>query len=137
MDRPQHEDLARSWFSALGRNDTNTMSDISTDDLTWWIVPGNKFSGTHAKRDFLAALSKVFENAAGELTFDYREITGEGDRLSIVALGDMPMNDGRRYQSNYHFLMHFRDGKVASGKEFLDTLHVNEIFGSPETLQAA
>lgn len=98
---------------------------------------GNKFSGAHGKKDFVGALSTVFENAAGDLTFEYREITGEGDRLAIVAMGDMPMKDGRRYQSNYHFLIHFRDGKIASGKEFLDTLHVNEIFGAPEDLQVA
>ena len=98
--------------------------------------PGNKFSGMHAKRDSLSALSKIFENAAGELTFEYREITCEGDRLSIIALGEMPMSDGRRYQSTYHFLIHFRDGKITSGKEFLDTLHVNEIFGAPESRRA-
>jgi len=132
MSRQQHEDVAKAWFSALGRGDTETMSRISTDDMTWWIVPGNKFSGTHTKEQFLGNLSMLFENAAGPLTLEYREITGEGDRLSIVAKGDLPMKDGRRYQSNYHFLLHFRDGKIASGKEFLDTLHVNEIFGSPD-----
>ncbi len=132
MSRQQHEDVARTWFAALGRGDTETMSKISTDDLTWWIVPGNKFSGIHTKAQFLGNLAMLFENAAGPLTLEFREITGEGDRLSIVAKGDLPMKDGRRYQSNYHFLLHFRDGKLASGKEFLDTLHVNEIFGAPD-----
>lgn len=132
MDRNQHEEVAKTWFAALGRSDIETMSKVSTDDMIWWIVPGNKFSGTHTKQQFLGNLAKVFENASGDLTLEYREITGEGDRLSIVAKGDLPMKDGRRYQSNYHYLLHFRDGKIAGGKEFLDTLHVNEIFGAPE-----
>jgi uncharacterized protein len=41
IDRKQHEEVAKSWFSALGRGDTEAMSKISTDDMTWWIVPGN------------------------------------------------------------------------------------------------
>ena len=131
MDRNEHEEVAKAWFTALGRGDTATMSKLSTDDMTWWIVPGNKFSGTHTKQQFLGNLSTLFEKASGNLTLEYREITGEGDRLSIVAKGDLPMKDGRRYQSNYHFLLHFRDGKISSGKEFLDAIHVNEIFGAP------
>lgn len=126
------QDLAKTWFTALGRNDTETLSKLSADDMIWWIVPDNKFSGSHTKEEFLDNLSALFENASGYLTFTYHEMTGEGDRLSIVATGDLPMKEGRPYRSNYHFLLHFRDGKVAKGKEFLDTVHVNDIFGAPD-----
>lgn len=127
-----HEGVAKTWFTALGQGDTKTMSEISTDDLTWWILPGTKFSGLHTKEDFLSNLSMLLENAAGDLTFQYGEFIGEGDRLSITAKGEMPMIDGRRYTNDYHFLLHFREGRIASGKEFFDGLRVNEIFGTPD-----
>jgi len=133
VNREQHEQTAKAFLDALGRGDTGTMSRLSTEDLTWWIMPGNKFSGTHAKGPYLAAISTLFENAAGHLALDYGEITGEADRLAIVARGDLPMTDGRHYRNTYHFLLHFRDGRIARGQEFTDSLHINEIFGAPDT----
>ncbi|ADY67808.1 MULTISPECIES: nuclear transport factor 2 family protein [Agrobacterium tumefaciens complex] len=138
MDRKQQEDLAKAFLEALGRGDTDTMSMLSTEDMTWWIMPGNKFSGLHSKTSYLANLPKLLlENASGPLKMDYHEITGESDRLAIVAEGDLPMKDGRHYRNNYHFLLRFRDGKIASGKEFTDSLHINEIFGAPDRSDAA
>ncbi len=136
MDRQQHEQVAKAFLDALGRGDTATMSRLSTDDLTWWIMPGNKFSGVHAKQAYLAALPKLFDNACGPLKLDYHETTGEADRLAVVARGDLPMKDGRHYRNIYHFLLHFRDGKISSGQEFTDSLHINEIFGPPDDPRA-
>ena len=131
MSRQQHEQVAKDWFDALGHADTARMAALSTDDLTWWIMPGNKFSGTHVKEPYLAAMRNLLDDASGPLTFEYEEITGEDDRLAVAARGDLPMKDGRHYRNYYHFLLHFRDGKVASGKEYMDSAHVNEIFGAP------
>lgn len=137
MDRNQQEEFAKAFLDALGCCDTETMSRLSTEDMTWWIMPGNKFSGTHAKREYLANLPMLLENAAGPLKLEYHEITGEADRLAVVAQGDLPMKDGRHYRNHYHFLLHFRDGKIASGQEFTDSLHINEIFGAPDSIPAA
>lgn len=75
----------------------------------------------------------LLDNASGHLKLEYSEVTGEDDRIAIVAKGDLPMKDGRNYRNNYHFLLTFRDGKIASGKEFTDSLHINEIFGAPDS----
>jgi uncharacterized protein len=54
MDRKQQEDIAEAFLYALGRGDTDTMSKLSTKDMTWWIMPGNEFSGLHSKTSYLA-----------------------------------------------------------------------------------
>jgi uncharacterized protein len=131
LDRLQQETIAKRFLDALGRGDTEEMKGLTADDLTWWIMPGNRFSGTHEKQQYLAAIPGLFVDAAGPLKMEYCEITGEEDRLAIVARGDLPMKDGRHYRNNYHFLFQFRDGKIASGQEFTDSLHINEIFGAP------
>jgi len=137
MDRKQQEGVAKAFLDALGRGDTDMMSELSTEDMNWWIMPGNKFSGLHGKTSYLANLPKLLENASGPLRLEYQEITGENDRLAIVAEGDLPMKDGRHYRNNYHFPLRFRDGKIASGKEITDSLHINEIFGAPGRSDAA
>jgi len=138
MGRKQQEGFAKAFLNALGRGDTDMMSKLSTEDMTWWIMPGNRFSGLHSKTSYLANLPKLLlDNASGPLRLEYHEVTGESDRLAIVAEGDLPMKDGQHYRNNYHFLLCFRDGKIASGKEFTDSLHINEIFGAPDRSDAA
>jgi ketosteroid isomerase-like protein len=46
-----------------------------------------------------------------------------------VITGRLPMEDGRDYLPNYHNLSHIKDGKIVSGRECLDAVHVNDIFG--------
>lgn len=131
MNTGANKKAALAYFAALARNDVEGMSELMTDDATWWIVPGTKFSGLHTKAEFLANIPMLYANAASGLEMEFREITAEDDRVAIVAKGNLPMKDGRAYQSNYNFLLHMRDGKIASGKEFLDPIHVNKIFGAP------
>lgn len=100
-------------------------------------MPRSKFSGLHAKKSYLANLPKLLEDASGPLMMDYHEISGESERLAIVAKGDLLMKDGRHCRNNYHILLRFRNGKIAIGKEFANSLHINEIFGAPDRSTAA
>ncbi len=43
----------------------------------------------------------------------------------------MEFNDGRPYRNDNHFLFWFRDGKIASVREYMDTLHAKEILVVP------
>jgi ketosteroid isomerase-like protein len=38
------------------------------------------------------------------------------------------LNNGRIYNNDYHFLFIVRDGKIHQVKEYLDTIHTNEVF---------
>jgi len=40
-------------------------------------------------------------------------------------------NTGRVYNNFYHFLIRVRDGKIASVKEYLDTMHANNVLCTP------
>jgi ketosteroid isomerase-like protein len=83
------------------------------------------------KAHFLSNIGLLSEIAAGPLEMDFREITSEDDHDTIVTKGNLSRKNGRAFQSNYNFLFQLRDGKIASGKEFLDAIHVTEIFGAP------
>ncbi|SFB63898.1 hypothetical protein SAMN03159496_06341 [Rhizobium sp. NFR07] len=136
MDRKPQEDVAKVFLDAPGRCDTDT-SKLSTEDMTWWIMPGNKFSGAHAKTSYLANYPKPLEDTSGPAHNGYDVLSGKSERLAIDAEGDLLMKFGRHYRNNYRFLRRFRDGKIASGKQFTDSLHINEIFGAPDRNTAA
>ncbi|RWR02211.1 hypothetical protein ED28_09070 [[Pantoea] beijingensis] len=133
MSTEINKQVAQTYFAALGRYDIDGMRACMTDDATWWIVPGTSFSGLHPKETFLSYIPKLFDGTVGRLDFEPFEITAEDNRVIIVTKGNLQFNDGRVYASNYCFVLTFRDGKIVSGKEFLDPIHVNEIFGGPES----
>ena len=57
-------------------------------------------------------------------------LTAEGDRVAVEAESFAKMKNGKTYQNKYHFLFIVRDGKIQSVKEYLDTIHANEVLCS-------
>jgi ketosteroid isomerase-like protein len=130
MSTEANKKVALEYFAALARNDVSGMSKCMTDDATWWIAPGTSFSGLQEKEPYLRNIAAFLASAAGPLELTFGEITAEGDRVAIIAKGKLPLKNGRTYESHYSFLLQFRDGKIASGKEFLDAVHANDVLGA-------
>jgi len=133
MGLEENKKLVEDFFDAIAAGDTARMDMMMTDDSTWWVSPSTVFSGLHKKHDFLAIVPKLFEQAAGPLSFKFHDFTAEDDRVSLTAKGHMLMKNGRTYASDYHFLLYIRDGKIAAGKEYLNSAHVGDIFGLPKS----
>lgn len=131
MSSKANKELVLEFFDAIAHGDTQRMDTLMTSDATWWVAPSTIFSGLHPKMAFLAIVPQLFALAAGPLTFRFDELTAEDDRVSLTAKGNMLMKSGKIYQSDYHFLLRVRDGKIAGGKEYLNSAHVNDIFGAP------
>ena len=55
-------------------------------------------------------------------------MTAEDDRVAVEATSFATMEDGRVYANSYHFLVTIRDGKVATVREYMDTIHARETF---------
>ncbi len=132
MSTQQNIETATKYFAALGKQDTKTMSSFLADDAKWWILPGNKFSGLHEKVKFLSSLDMLFDKAAGDFEIKFLEVTAMENRVAILAKGNIPLKGGGNYDSDYNFLLTFRDGKIVEGREFLDAVLVNKVFGEPE-----
>lgn len=133
MSLAENKKVVAEFFDAIAAGDTQRMDQMMTEDATWWVAPSTIFSGLHQKRDFLAIVPQLFAQAAGPLTFEFFDMTAEDDRVSLTAKGNLLMKSGKTYQSDYHFLLRLREGKIAGGKEYLNSAHVNDIFGHPET----
>jgi uncharacterized protein len=132
MSTEQNIEVAKHYFAALGKRDAKAMSTFMTDDAKWWILPGNKFSGFHEKAKFLSSLDMLFEKTPGDFEIKFLEVTAMENRIAILAKGNIPLKDGGNYDSDYNFLLTFRDGKIVEGREFLDAVLVNKVFGAPE-----
>jgi hypothetical protein len=61
------------------------------------------------------------------LAFEVHSMTAEGDRVAIEAESKGMHVSGKKYNNLYHFLMRMRDGKIVEWKEYMDTMHANDV----------
>lgn len=120
---------AKRFLDALGAGDSATLKTLVTDDIQV-ITPGNaKICGI---RDYgvIMAIADAFPKITkAGLTFKILNLTAEDDRVACEAEGYSTMVNGKDYNNHYHFLMHFRDGKIFRMKEYLDTELADAVLG--------
>lgn len=137
MTLEANKQLAQDFLNAIAVGDIDRVSGMMTDDARWWVIPSTTFSGVHEKEAFLGLFPQVLDLGDGPLTFRFDEITAEDDRVSLTAKGHLKLKNNKIYGADYHFLLFIKDGKIAAGKEYVDTSHVGEIFGAPAKTNAA
>jgi ketosteroid isomerase-like protein len=99
---------------------------ILTDDVSWW-VPGR---GAVTKAEFKGMAEGFRKLLDGPFALTVKGVTAEGDRVAVEAESLGKLVNGKTYNNTYHFLFLFRDGKICQAKEYNDSQHAAEVFGS-------
>ena len=68
----------------------------------------------------------VYPSAKG-LKLTPKGITAEGDRVAVEAESYGQHANGKVYNNQYHFLIEVRNDKIQAVREYLDTMHANEV----------
>jgi ketosteroid isomerase-like protein len=97
------------------------------DDATWWVAGTIPLSGTYTKEQFEGLLGGVVDTCKQPISLTPKAFTAEGDRVAVETESYTETNTGKVYNNEYHFLFVLRDGKIVQVKEYLDTMHTNEI----------
>jgi uncharacterized protein len=126
----KQENLAavKGAYGAFKRGDIPTVLSIMAEDIEW-TTPGPKdvvpFVGRFKGRD---AVAKFFEALATHeeiVTFEPHEFIVDGD---VVVAGvyykARVKSTGRIYEGETVHVFRFRNGKVASFREYLDTVQM-------------
>lgn len=121
--------VTRFWetFSAGRYDDAVAML---SDDATWWVAGSTDLSGTYSKSEFAALLGQVTGSAPHGIRVTPKLLTAEDERVSVEAESYAEISNGKTYRNIYHFMMIVREGKICAVREYLDTEHVTEVFGS-------
>jgi ketosteroid isomerase-like protein len=114
------------WFSGrLG--DALT---LVTEDFTF-TVPGNpeKFSlaGTYDRGGWAELLARIGEVMPDGVRADILQCSGDDEHAVVVAHTFGISRTGRRYDNDLCYVLQIRDGLLASCREYLDTIHANEL----------
>ena len=128
MGIEENKRIARELIDALGRADTGKVLELYAEDFELWTPGSLPFSGVHTREEVAPMMDGVLGIFPSGLTFTITGMTAEGERVAVEAESHGQHASGALYHNRYHFLIVIRDGKIRRLKEYMDTLHAQEVF---------
>ncbi|MES2038552.1 MAG: nuclear transport factor 2 family protein [Pseudomonadota bacterium] len=114
--------LVSTIFDEVAKGNGVPFWEACHEDLVWRTIGKGSWSGEFVGKqviidEIFRPLSRVLVERA---TIPSRLIDG-GDIIVLQAKGRNLTIDGLRYDNDYAFVIHFRDGKIARYEEYCDT----------------
>ncbi|NNL84002.1 MAG: nuclear transport factor 2 family protein [Myxococcales bacterium] len=131
MSAQRNKQLVTEFWEAFSASKFEDALSMMAEDATWWVAGSFPLSGTKTKSEFAALLSDVAPMAPEGIRVTPTAFTAEGDRVAVEADSYAPISNGRTYKNKYHFLFEVRNGKIHAVREYLDTMHANEVLCEP------
>jgi ketosteroid isomerase-like protein len=128
-DIEANKKLVNEFHEIFSTGDVDNILSYMDDSATWWVAGNIPLSGTYdvdGMRELFSGVGGGVKGGAIRLTPS--AMTAEGDRVAVETESYAELNNGRVYNNLYHFLFVVRDGKIHQVKEYLDTIHTNEVF---------
>ena len=123
--------LIRRFMAAFSSGDYKTVLGMMDDEATWWVAGSIPLSGTYTKDAFAKLLEGMGGIIEGAIALTPKAFTAEGDRVAVETESLAHTKNGRTYNNFYHFLFEIRGDKVLRVKEYLDTMHTNDVLCTP------
>jgi len=128
MSSEANKQLVTDFWAAFSRSDFERALSMLADDATWWVAGSFGLSGTYTKPQFKELLGNVTSALPQGIKVTPKLLTAEGDRVSMEAESYGPHANGKIYNNLYHFMHVIRDGKIVAVREYLDTMHAQDVF---------
>lgn len=130
MSAEDNKKVVLGFFENMNSGNGAAVLGAMSDSATWWVLGNFPLSGTKTKAQFAELIGDLGSKIDGALKVTPTGITAEGDRVAVEAESYAKMKNGKVYKNNYHFLFIVRDAKVQQVKEYLDTMHANDVLCS-------
>jgi uncharacterized protein len=136
MSTEENKAVAFRFFERFSASDIPGALDTMTDDATWWI-PGKKdrspAAGLYPTEKIGRLFGRMVAALESGLSMKVLSCIAERENVAVEVVSSGDLKNGRQYRQEYHMLLQFRDGKIASVREYLDTQHANDIWSAPLT----
>jgi uncharacterized protein len=123
--------IAADLFARFSAADIAGALDLMTDDVTWRL-PGKPellaTAGVYDKNRLRRLFDRMYSQLVDGLEMTVVSSIAEGDRVAVEVESKGDLRNGRQYRQQYHFAITLRDGKIAVVHEYLDTLHVHDVW---------
>ncbi len=115
------------FFDALNRGDVDFIVDSYAPDGSVRTMGNTLISGTFSREQVELTAGGIFDVFPEGLEFKALGMIAEGDKVAVEATSEGKHISGVTYSNEYHFLFEFRDGKLFSLKEYMDTERVTDV----------
>jgi ketosteroid isomerase-like protein len=130
MSAAENKNVVLSLFESLSAGRLDDALALLADSATWWVA-GNPaqfaLAGTRTKVQFAEMLAVIGAAMPNGVTVTVTGLTAEGDRVAAEAETHGESATGKAYHNLFHNLFEVHDGKIQSAREYLDTIHANDV----------
>ena len=123
-----NEQFIRDFMASISaRGFRAAIRKFVSPNVIWWVI------GAGEIQDKLDAIAEMFErtleNGLG-FKMTILDMISQDDKVAAEVQGYGKLTDGAIYDNFYHFLFEISDGKIVRVREYLDTKHVDQVYGS-------
>lgn len=130
MSAEENKKIVLGFFENLSSGKADAMLAMMADNATWTVMgKPDKFAlgGTKTKAQFAELLKGIGSAMPKGLRVTPKALTAEGDRVAMEAESYGEHANGKIYNNMYHFLIEVRGGKIEAVREYLDTIHAQDV----------
>lgn len=122
---------AKAILEAMSQGDVSRVEALTSDELEYWVAGRMSLSGCRDKAQLAAAMPNFAPFFPNGLRMSVTGTTAEAQRVAVEAASHGTTVDGKTYENCYHYLFEFdHSGKIVKLREYMDTAHAADIFGS-------
>ena len=127
------EQLVRAYYADISAGRFEEAAARLSPDASTWILgegywPLGGYHDVTSLREIHALVQKRFPDG---LKVMVKALTVQGERVAVEAETLGTRVDGKIYNNRYHYLVVVRDGLICERREYLDTIHANEMLCGP------
>jgi uncharacterized protein len=130
MSAEDNKKIVVSFFENFSTGKMEQALGMMADNATWSVMgKPDKFAlaGTKTKAQFSELVKGIGAAMPKGLRVTPKGITAECDRVAVEAESYGETANGKVYNNMYHFLVEVRGGKIQAVREYLDTIHAQDV----------
>ena len=130
MSAEENKKIVLGFFENFSSGKMEQALGMMADNATWSVMgKPDKFAlaGTKTKAQFSELVKGIGAAMPKGLRVTPKGVTAEGDRVALEAESYGETANGKVYNNMYHFLIEVRGGKIQAVREYLDTIHAQDV----------
>jgi ketosteroid isomerase-like protein len=130
MSESENKNVVLRFFENLSAGDIDAALALMDNDAVYWVSGKPKqfpLAGTYTKRQLAPMLDTVGRAMPNGITASITATTAESDRVAVEAKVSGVSGTCKVYENKLFYAFEVRNGKIHSGREYLDTMHANEV----------
>jgi ketosteroid isomerase-like protein len=118
--------IVTAFITAAAELRVDDAIQLIADDCECWYTGG----GLVSREDFVAGMRFLLGQVAEPGPVLIKEMIQEGNRVAVEYANKLKLRNGRLYDNAYQSKMVIENRKITVLREYLDSAHVAQVFGS-------